>query len=301
VSAVQSILNTAFNLANQYNYITQPQYHRYRRNVDTVALATKIAKFGYDLIPARNTTKTIIRKNNTMPYRNSVIAKTTRRAGGSSSASVRPHYRASPTKGVVVYANHKRSKKAPSHYVDLPASTSSFLNLNFNTTGNIQLVATIPLGASVQERNGKVAQYKSFQVKGIMRNGTSADYNKCTWMLVYDRQPDGTLPAITDVLNTVHSYAFLNDVNSARFKVLVREDEVLVGDGVNFSTSKSCINVDVYTKCNLPIKFKAVGDGTIADLAIGAVYLITVGDNAAGTAAAEFIGRVRTRFVDKHG
>lgn len=169
-----------------------------------------------------------------------------------------------------------------------------------DTTGDIDLVATIPQGSSVNERIGKKVQYKSFQVRGHCINNADATSNDISWMLVYDRRPTGSLPSITDVLVSANQSSFLNDANSGRFKILARKDYALVGNSSNVLNLQENSNmvINEYVKCKLPVSFKAAGTGAIADYEMGAVYLITVGNTAAGTGAAAVVVGVRTRFVD---
>lgn len=187
-------------------------------------------------------------------------------------------------------------RRKVSHYVDLASATYAC-----DTTGTITLVATIAQGASQQQRIGKRAQYRSFQIRGYAYNGSTATINDCAVLLVYDRRPTGALPAITDILNTANSRSFNNDVNSSRFKILMRRDFMLEGAPATTLGDGGATNFDEFVKCNLPIQFAAVGTGAIGDLEVGAVYLITVGMTAAGTAAANLVCGIRTRFIDVEG
>lgn len=184
-------------------------------------------------------------------------------------------------------------------FVDLASAS-----YELSTTGSITLIATIAQGASVNQRIGKKAILKSMQFRGSMTNGTTAFNNDVAFLIVYDKRPTGALPAITDILVSANSISMNNDANSGRFRILKRVDQMLIGplSGV-IATSQltdcSALGVDFYLKLRgLPIVFKAAGTGAIGDIEEGAVYLVTVGDHATGTAAANLIGGFRTRFVD---
>ena len=64
-------------------------------------------------------------------------------------------------------------------------------------------------------------------------------------------------------------------------------------------TDKSSIVVDEFLSLrSLPCAYKAAGTGAIGDIEQGALYLITVGDNAAGNTDSDAILAFRTRFLD---
>lgn len=177
-------------------------------------------------------------------------------------------------------------------YVDLNAAF-----YNHDTTGSIVLVPTIAQGTSVNTRIGKKAMLKSIQCRGFFANGTTATYNDCAMLLVYDKRPTGQLPAITDILVSASAVSFNNDVNSGRFKILKRVDfEMLGAPSITTGTDVSAISADFYLKVNLPIVFKALGTGVIADIEEGALYLVTVGINVPGNTAAVAYLSFRTRF-----
>lgn len=65
---------------------------------------------------------------------------------------------------------------------------------------------------------------------------------------------------------------------------------------VTDNTAQSC---DFFLSLRgLPGIFKAAGTGAIADIEEGAIYLVTVGMNAAGNTAAQANLAFRTRFYD---
>lgn len=191
----------------------------------------------------------------------------------------------------------------PARRLPYPPKETGFVDLasasyNLDTTGSIVLLATVPQGASVNQRVGKKVMWKSLQCRGLAINNLAAVANDCAMLIVYDSRPTGALPAITDILVSANSRAMNNDANSGRFKILKRSDFVMVGNSTTF-TETYCVDADFY----LPIVgkgavFKDAGTGAIADISDGALYLVTVGSAAAGTSAATLTAGFRTRFVD---
>lgn len=185
-------------------------------------------------------------------------------------------------------------KKRNAHYVDLGNN-----NYACDTTGSITLIATCAQGAGQTQRVGKKGLWKSIQIHGSVNSNSAAYYNDVCLLIVYDREPVATLPAITDILTAVDSRAFNNDTNSERFKIIRRYDATLAGSGSNQVSASSILNMDHYIDMrNLPVTWGNVGTGAMGDIKQGALYLVTCGSNAAGTSAATATLAFRTRFID---
>ncbi len=184
-------------------------------------------------------------------------------------------------------------------YVDLALATYAM-----NTTGSITLLATVAQGTTINERVGKKAVWKSLQCRGSISNDTAALVTDVAFLVVYDRRPTGSLPAITDVLETARSNSFNNTQNEGRFRILKRVDHTLVGNSATAgqSTAMTAVNADFFLDLkSAKIVYKAAGTGAIGDIEEGALYFITVGDIVAGTADANMTVAFRTRFVDIQG
>lgn len=168
-----------------------------------------------------------------------------------------------------------------------------------DTTGSVTLIPTIAQGASVNQRVGKKVMLKNLQIRGQVQAGTAGTIADWAIAIVYDKRPTGSLPAVTDILVTANSNSFNNDANSGRFKILRRWDDVVLGASGSPSNSKTAVDFSQFVKLKgLPCVFKAAGTGAIGDIEEGALYLVTVGSQAAGTAAASAPLAFRTRFVD---
>jgi len=185
----------------------------------------------------------------------------------------------------------------------VPTKETGFVDTNtaiyaLDTTGSIALISTIAQGTSVNQRVGKKIALKSLQSRGYVLNSATATVNDCAILVVYDKRPTGALPSITDILVSASAQALNNDANSGRFKILKRMDFFLIGNSTS-TTEATGMSSDFYLDLKgLPCVFKAAGTGTIADIEEGALYLVTVGITAAGTAAAAASLSFRTRFVD---
>jgi len=181
-------------------------------------------------------------------------------------------------------------------YVDL-----ALAGYPLDTTGSVTLLNTVAQGVAVTQRVGKKILMKGLQVRGLSQNGSTATINDCAYMIVYDKRPTGALPTITDILVSISSFSMNNDNNSGRFSILKREDFVLLGN-----SAAAANQTDLMAKSEdwwLDLKkrevvYKAAATGAIGDIEQGALYLVTVGNTAAGTAAATAFMSFRLRFFD---
>jgi len=179
-------------------------------------------------------------------------------------------------------------------FVDLSLTTYAC-----DTTGTITLLATIAQGVSVNQRVGKKAKYVSIQMHGSVVSGSTTTFSDAAILIVYDKKPREALPAITDILVSASSRSFNNDAGSDRFVVIRRFDVMNVGNSATPATGLEAVDFDHFVPLrDLPIQFAAAGTGAIGDIEEGALYLVTVGSNAAGTTASTLAAGFRTRFKD---
>lgn len=172
-------------------------------------------------------------------------------------------------------------------YVDTVASPLTFAT----GTNSIYDLNLISQGTAVTQRVGKKIIWKSMQCRGLISTGSGV--SKCAILIVYDKRPTGSLPNVTDVLNTSTASSFNNDANSGRFKILKRIDFKLNG-GVGNDTNDFL--ADFYLNLrDLPVEFGAAGTGGVGDVELGSLYVITTGDGAGPTSQALSF---RVRYLD---
>lgn len=178
-------------------------------------------------------------------------------------------------------------------YVDVAAT------MDFNTTGTITLLNTIAQGVTINQRVGKKVILKHLQCRGIIGAQTTATSNRTALLVVYDKRPNGSLPAITDILETANSLSLNNTTNEGRFSILMRDDRVLMGATALGEIQSNTSEVsDFFLRLNKPTTFKALATGAIADQEEGALYLVSVGNQNSGTADAQATLQLRLRFED---
>jgi len=226
------------------------------------------------------------------------IAKRARTSAGRQMATFR---RSSIMSGRYNRSMSSRLQRAPGVSNETGFVDVAFANYVLDTTGSITLLNTIAQGASVNQRVGKKVLLKGLQCRGNLVANVAAITNDVAFLIVFDKRPTGALPAVSDILVSASPAAMNNDANSGRFSILKRHDDVLTGNTtlVTNLTEATIKAQDWY----LPLKglqtvYKAAATGAIGDIEQGALYLVTVGDKAAGTTAATFQAAFRTRFQD---
>lgn len=190
----------------------------------------------------------------------------------------------------------RRAARKESGYVDTAAATYAM-----DTTGTIALLNVVAQGTSVNQRVGKKISMKGLQCRGSSYNNSAAIQNDVAMIIVYDKRPDGNLPAITDILVTATSKSFNNTQNEGRFSILKRIDYTQVGDTTGTQlTSNTANSLDFYLDLKgKPVVYKAAGTGAIGDIEEGALYVVTVGSSGAGVGAAAANVGFRLRYYDQ--
>jgi len=181
-------------------------------------------------------------------------------------------------------------------YVDLTVAS-----YGCDTTGSVTLLNTIAQNASVNGRVGKKVVMKGLQCRGHIANRSTAIMSNTAYMIVYDKRPTGILPTITDILVSISPNSLNNDNNAGRFRILKRVDDVLLGNTASTADLTDCSAKSQDWWLDLksaPTTFKAAATGGIGDIEEGALYLVTVGDQATGTGASYLTVAFRLRFLD---
>lgn len=181
-----------------------------------------------------------------------------------------------------------------------------------NTTGSITLLANPTLGSDFNNRIGRKIICKSVYIKGylgtqhgLQGNNVSAQPMQCRFILFCDLQPNGAVPAITDLLVEALPSSQLNLNNRDRFKIY-KDKEWVFDPYVNITTAtqaqastvRQVANFKVYKKINLEVIYNATNGGTIADITSGALYMAWIGSTVSGNADGNAILSTRVRYID---
>lgn len=188
-------------------------------------------------------------------------------------------------------------------------------NYALNTTAVITPLNLIQTGSTFCNRIGRKIEMVSVRINGYLtpiRTGGTQDYLRC--MIIYDRQVNGAVPSISDILqttdqattNSTTSHSGINLNNRDRF--LVVRDMRIVPPAVNVAGEVvgavdplcTVTNIDMYCKLKgLVTQYKAdSAPAVIGDIASGALFLVTFGALAAGTESWLAPLEVRLRYMD---
>lgn len=174
-----------------------------------------------------------------------------------------------------------------------------------NTTGSVTLINGVATGTDFTDRIGRRTNVTAIQLRGILGPDVTNNVGTASLlrvMIVEDTQINGgALPVITDILQAATPTAFMNLNNRERFKVHM--DETHAFGPINItatSTISPCpgaVGINVYKKVMVPVTFE-LATNVIGAISSGALYVVTVGAQAAGVQDGNFTFSARVRFVD---
>ena len=153
-------------------------------------------------------------------------------------------------------------------------------------------------GALAQgQRIGRQIQMKSILLRGrihIQAGQTGVAFFRT--VVIYDRESNGTTPAITDVFKLDAIWSPNNLGNSWRFKILA---DVKHEQGMSPDDNEGYL-YERYIKCNLPARYiDGAGAGTAADIVEGSLWVATwCGGVSCATAAPMMNIFARVRYED---
>lgn len=210
------------------------------------------------------------------------------------------------------------------------AATGGGIPLVLNSTGTIIPLNLITAGSSFFNRVGRKIEMKSVEFEfqpGVLTLSIASPVDQGRILIVYDRQTNGAIPALADVIqdtdsagtNTSNALAGLNLNNRDRFLIIMDKrielPQVTNTAGVVTNVWPNSFGgaedgdggagvgvVHAYRKLKgLVTHFKAdSAPAAIGDIATGGLFVLTLGINAVTTGASFNIPywKSRLRYVD---
>jgi len=188
---------------------------------------------------------------------------------------------------------------------------------NFRGTGTPQLLLLngVQTGAGFFNRVGSRIEMKNLHIRGQIVNVATATTVCCRLLVIYDRQPTGALPPVTDLIQardqtgaaTNSAFSEINLDNRDRFQIVrdlqyycppVTNTAGVLTNGPSFPASaKNDSDINEFIKLKgLTTHYKSSSNPTtIADIATGALYAVFVANIDASWA---FQGGFRLRYQD---
>lgn len=174
------------------------------------------------------------------------------------------------------------------HYLNIAATQSP-------TTAApvIQLINGLQLGNTASQRQGQQLKSTNINLRGKLSVNNSAvgGSSQARIMLVYDRQSNGSVFSITDLLENGAVWSFRTMGYKKRFKVLADHTYQMVN---NTNTEQQI--VDLSAVLDLRTIYNTGNTGTISDIDTGSLYLVLISDEA--TYGPELQYQLRYRWVD---
>jgi len=170
-----------------------------------------------------------------------------------------------------------------------------------DNTGAITHLDVVTQGNTVNSRDGRKFMPTSVNFRGRIMSGTGTTFSENAVMLVWDKQPNKALAAITDVLDAATPYAQNKREHASRFQVIRRWDSVCSGKNDGTTVGGFIRNFDHFVRLPRGLIAEctpADTTGAIGNRVTGALLLITVGNMGAGATAASLYCSIRIGFKD---
>lgn len=199
-----------------------------------------------------------------------------------------------------------------------PGDLSTSTPVPLNTTGYIHCINAVAQGAGPNCRIGMRIEMISCNLRYFVRpKATTTKSGNFRVALVYDRQPNGAVPAYTDIFQTytagTATYATaasgVNLQNKNRFKVLYDcihqfypvTDTAGVLTNNAWSSTNDSTNVQRFVRIpQLITEFDYVGTADIGSVRTGSLLLVCYSDEiAAASEVLELFYQARTKYTDK--
>lgn len=195
------------------------------------------------------------------------------------------------------YGRQLSIKKALLKASEQKATAFAIAAQQCDTTGEVRLITAPASGADANMRVGKKCQVNMVEINmklelSAVTAGTTPGYQ---WWLIYDKHPNGALPALADIIVGTFPSIVLPPAEP-RFTVLANGYGFLAKP-VNYETGASAKVITRKVRCNKSMVF--TGDtGAIASISEGAIYLVTSGDKANANPHVTVTGEAAIYFKD---
>lgn len=198
--------------------------------------------------------------------------------------------------GGAVIPRRSYNRNGELKYVDIASTVYAC-----DTTGSVTALNLTAVGDDNTTRDGRQIIVTSCHIRGLITNqDASTATSLARWLLVWDKQPNGAIATIANILAAATSISSTNLNNRERF-VILRDKQYGVGQIDTTATQTYTIAPGVH-ECNEYVKINArtTYGGTAADIAsvaTGALLLVTIGNQAAASGA-QLTAATRVRFTD---
>lgn len=191
-------------------------------------------------------------------------------------------FKAKPKKSLLI----QPTKALELKNFDAPVSALALTSNVFTAGQPANLIVT---GDTALDRTGRKVLMKSFYLRYSFASSAAANATQVRILVVYDKQTNGTLPAITDVV-TVNDALALNNLNNSQRFVTICDH---ISPMTPFVTANS--NGVIFKKLNLEAMYSA-STGAITDIATGSIVVFIAPLGLVNTSTISY--KARIRFAD---
>lgn len=223
-------------------------------------------------------------------YRRRAPRRTFRRRGTVSTARRRPNY----TRMRVGNVRREIAKLKIGHNVEY--KTLDYLNHTsqqpYTGASVITCLNQVARGDDYNERIGRSIKNVSVQLNFDAFHNTTdtSTFTTLRWMLLIDKEANGAVPVITDLLSNDTTTSMRNLTNRRRF-IILKDARILLDN------NRESRSVKYFRRLNLKTIFNQGDAGTVADIDSGSLILI-LQTNAAETYKPLVQITSRVRFID---
>jgi len=171
---------------------------------------------------------------------------------------------------------------ADSKYFDTAVASYQFNE----DVGVVKHLDVVPQGDSVSQRNGKSWQNTNLQIRGKIIAGTAGTVSHIAMFIVWDRQPNKALAAVTDIFDAVPSSSLSKRENKGRFLVIKKWERILTGNSTTPATGREGIVIDKWIRLPAECIAQATAadtTGAIGNRVTGALLAVFMGDDPSGS------------------
>ncbi len=161
-----------------------------------------------------------------------------------------------------------------------------------SASGTVQLLNATIAGDDFDNRDGRVIRCKSIQyaINIIMEPATAVNTTTRV-MLVIDKQPNGVLMTVGELLTSgASNLDFRNLDNRKRFIIL--SDKIVMQS----NTANTLDRLELYKQIDMKTIYDDSNAGTIADIESNALFLVMISSEATNTPTLQV--ETRMRFID---
>lgn len=184
---------------------------------------------------------------------------------------------------------------------ELKVTDTATVNVNVPTLGAVSLINGTAAGTDYTQRIGRKMTNKSLLIRLQLAPVTTSNIvgDLVRFMVFYDSQTNGALPAVTDVLVAADPMSPMNLNNRDRFKVI--KDFLIGMEATEYAANVLTVGsprthiVKAYKKCSLVTVFSGTA-ATIGSIASGSICVLYVSQYNNLTT---IYYNIRTRFHDE--